>query len=405
MVITKAGKQLNRIWEGPALAVNVGDSTFTLGQGKPETTIIVHNTRIIRQLISQPSLTFGEAYVNGDLEVKGKLIHALEGFYRTEGKFGQQLLLKTLKGIGSLIPKKISVAQAKHNASHHYDVGNDFYKLWLDSTLAYTCAYYLRDDQTLEQAQRQKFDLVARKVRLEPGLRIIDLGCGWGSFLFHAAEQYGVHATGVVAAKEQGAYIQTEAKRRGLTDQVDVIIDDWRSATGTYDRVVSIGIMEHVGEQQHDEFLQLYRRLLKKDGLAFIHTIGRMLSREGNPWISKYIFPGNYIPTLSQISESAARAGFILTDVENLRQHYALTLAHWSQNFLKHRDEVVNMFDEQFARMWWLYLQGSEASFRWGKLQLWQAVLVKNEQSQWPLDREVHVGDPKNLKLAKKNQI
>lgn len=383
-------KSVQQSWAGPAITVKVQDKEFVIGQGTPQTTVTFHNSKLLKKLALSPSLTFGEGYMDGDIEIEGSIMDILQGFYLSSKALHAHPHLRHLTGFLKNRQERINKKEAIANAQHHYDIGNDFYKLWLDKTLAYTCAYFTHQDDSLEQAQRQKFELICRKIRLQEGHSLMDIGCGWGGFIFHAVEKYNVTATGVVAAKEQGEYIRREAKRRGIEDKVNVIIDDWRQATGTYDRVVSIGVMEHVGEAQYPEYFGMYKKLLKEDGIAFLHTIGRMESQTDDPWIRKYIFPGGHLPTLASLSDHAAQQRFVITDVENLWQHYAKTLAFWKENFEEHVPEITEMFDERFIRMWRLYLLGSEAGFRWGGIHLWQIVLIPSKNNSWPLNREVN---------------
>ncbi|MBI3255799.1 MAG: class I SAM-dependent methyltransferase [Candidatus Andersenbacteria bacterium] len=393
-MVNFAVKHLKSAWKGPAFTLYVDGLTEVIGQGEVKATVTIKNPSVMKGILTNPSLAIGEAYMEGDLQIEGDLLSLLEGFYSTGQALSNASILKKLKSISKMIPKKVPRDAAIQNARHHYDIGNDFYKLWLDSSMAYTCAYYANENDDLHTAQIQKFDLVCRKARLEPGQTIVDLGCGWGGLIFHAVEKFGVTATGVVAAKEQAAYIEAEAKRRGLQDEVKVQCTDWRDAIGSYDRVVSVGMLEHVGFKQYPEFYSLVNKLLKEDGIAFVHSIGRMKPHpvSADPWISKYIFPGHYVPALEHVVHYPAAAGLHIVDVENLWQHYTKTLTHWVENYEKHRAEIIKMYDAKFDRMWWLYLMGSIAAFKWGGLELYQTVMTKNKQVKWPLQREVGVG-------------
>lgn len=389
-----AMKRLQKVWQGPAITVHMNGMSETLGTGEPQATVTIKNSSVLRRAALNPSLGFGEAYMEGDVVIDGNMLALLQGFYQTGDALGNKSVIKMIQAFSKLFPRKIGQQDAIENARHHYDVGNDFYKLWLDRSLAYTCAYYANANDSLEIAQKQKFDLVCKKARLQPGQSIIDLGCGWGGLIFHAVENFGVTATGVVAAKEQAAYIEGEAARRGLQDKVKVQCTDWRDATGRYDRVVSVGMMEHVGFKQYPEFYQLINKLLKDDGIAFVHSIGRSYPHpvSADPWISKYIFPGHYVPALEHMVHYPAAAGLHIVDVENIWQHYTKTLTHWAENYAKHREQIIKMYDAKFDRMWWLYLMGSIAAFKWGSLELYQTVMTKNKQVKWPLQREVGVG-------------
>jgi cyclopropane-fatty-acyl-phospholipid synthase len=385
--------RLASVWKGPAVLVKLDDTTITLGQGTPETTVTIKNPAVLTEIAADTSLGFGEAYMRGDIVVEGDIVNLLEGFYKTGKSVHTSVSVKAGQKLAKLVTKRVSKDDAIHNARHHYDVGNDFYKLWLDRSLAYTCAYFANEDDDLETAQKQKFDLVCRKARLQPGQKVIDLGCGWGGLIFHAAEHYGVEATGVVAAKEQATYIEEEAKRRGLSDKIRVQCSDWRDATGVYDRVLSVGMLEHVGFAQYTEFFGLVNNLLNATGIAFIHSIGVMKpDTVRDSWIEKYIFPGYFVPAPEEMIHYATQAGMHVVDLENIWQHYTKTLDHWSANYDAHRAEIIDMYDEQFDRMWWLYLRASMCAFKWGGLNLWQVVMLKDKQVSWPLQREVGVG-------------
>lgn len=371
-------------WHGPALTVEIAGKEITLGQGKPKTRVVVKDSKLLAKILRSPSLAFGEGYMKGDIVIQGELEDVLAGFYKTSQKLETSWLHRIKK---LFLPAKISVKEAMANAQHHYDVGNEFYKLWLDPLLVYSCAVFLHDSDTLAKAQEQKLDLLCRKVNLQRGQKLLDIGCGWGGLLFHAAEKYGAQVTGITPAEEQAAHIRSEIQKRGLGQRVTVIAGDWRTLQGQYDRIISVGMFEHVGQAQYEEFFTVWNKLLASGGMSLLHTIGRMKEERTDPWIRKYIFPGGFLPTLAEVSDIIGNQGMIISDVENLWQHYAKTLAHWSQNFLASRDKVVAMYGEEFARMWHLYLEGSRAGFLYGSMQLWQIVILKGKSSPWPLNR------------------
>lgn len=378
-----------RQWRGPAVRVAGWGLDLILGEGAPQVELVVHRMPPVRRFWRGPSMVFGEAYMRGDVEVRGPLMDLLKGFYLTRPRVATRWYHWPIERVRG-IPRATSVHQATANAQHHYDVGNAFYELWLDPSLTYSCAYFLREEDDLATAQVQKLELLCRKARLEQEQTLLDIGCGWGSLLFYAAGHFGVRATGVTPSAEQARHIEALAAKLGVADRVRVILGDWRKVAGRFDRVVSVGMFEHVGPKQYAVFFRKWHDLLAPGGLSLLHTIGRMSPLRTDPWIGKYIFPGGYLPTLGQIADRAGAAELRIVDVENLGQHYARTLDHWSRNFHAARDRVVKMYDEAFARMWWLYLQGAEAAFRWGKLQLWQVVLAgAQEPAPWPLDREV----------------
>jgi cyclopropane-fatty-acyl-phospholipid synthase len=384
-------RRLDRYWQGPALRLVIGDESYCLGRGQPRTEITVRNRRVLGRLLVSPSLAFGEGYMRGDLDVRGSLADVVEGYARTEQVLRRHLRaarwlarLRTLQG-------RVRPARAVRNARHHYDIGNEFFARWLDPSLSYSCAYFRNDGDTLAEAQRQKLELVCRKSQLRPGQSLLDIGCGWGGLLFHAAENHGVLATGITPAREQARHIETEAARRGLRDRVRVICGDWRELSGRYDRIVSIGMFEHVGQRQYAEFFRRWQRLLAPGGISLLHTIGRMDRQGTDSWFTRYIFPGSWLPALFEVAQQAARAGLMVADVENLWQHYVKTAHAWDASFRAERADFVARHGEPFVRMWELYLQAMEGGFRAGALQLWQVVLLEGKEAPWPLDREVRL--------------
>ncbi len=346
-------------------------------------------------------MAFGEAYMRGDIEVRGSLGSLMEAVYLTNPWSHAPWHRRLFSWLGNRISKSVSPNRAVANARHHYNLGTDFFQLWLDPTLTYSCAYFLSDADALGTAQHQKLELLCRKAKLKRGQTLLDIGCGWGSLLIHAARFYGVQATGVTPADNQADYVRAIVRREGLDDRVRVVKADWRNLEGQFDRVISVGMFEHVGEKQYAEFFRRWRELLAPGGLSILHTIGRMLPDVPDQWIEKYIFPGGYLPTLGQIAEHAAKASMFVIDVENLRRHYARTLDHWIANFQRSQEKIIKLRGEEFARMWSLYLHGSRAGFRCGDLELWQTVLAKDQRHSWPLNRDANlVGAPVSGPLA-----
>jgi len=382
-------ERLQSHWQGPPIAVRVAEREYLLGSGQPASEVIIHRPALLRMLWLAPELTFGEAYMRGEIEVKGSLADLVEAYNSMQPAELSPWYARYVACVRYL-PKAMSLRRAMANARHHYNIGNDFYKLWLDPSLTYSCAYFLRDTDDLAAAQRQKLELLCRKVRLAPGQTLLDIGCGWGSLLIHAARYYGVQVTGVTPAGDQADYIEALARREGLSERIRVLRTGWRQIDGKFDRIISVGMFEHVGVKQYREFFNRWRQLLADGGLSLLHAIGRMKPGPPSPWIDKYIFPGGYLPTLTQIAHYAAEADLSVLDVENLKRHYARTLQHWLTNFQSVIDQVVVLRGEAFARMWSLYLHGSEAGFRVGDLQLWQTVLAKDHQHAWPLNRELN---------------
>lgn len=367
---------LNRIWTGvgePPVRLALWDG-FELG-GPPETSvgrIEFRTPEVLRSLWWDASLGFGEGFSSGEIVVLGDLPHVLtalmEALWRLERAQGPSWSPRDWM----VRHKGHSLAESKTSVYHHYDLGNDFYRLWLDEQLAYTCAYYEQPWYTLEQAQIAKFDHICRKLRLREGDVVAEAGCGWGAFALHMARQYGARVRAYNLSKEQIAYARQRAQREGLTDRVEFIEDDYRTITGKYDVFVSVGMLEHVGVDQYHTLGQLIDRVLSENGRGLIHTIGRNLARPLDSWTTKHIFPGAEPPSLSQMMLIFEPHGFSVLDVENLRLHYAQTLRHWLQRYEAHAGEVLRMFDEKFVRMWRFYLAASIASFESGYLQLFQ---------------------------------
>lgn len=383
--------RLKKYWQGPAVKIIAGPRNVIIGQGEVKATMKFKNPRVITKLLFSPSLAFGEAYMKGDITIEGDIMMLFRGFVQSSSILPSGI--RKIKKFLRYLP--ISVAGGVKNAQHHYDLGNDFYSLWLDKSRTYTCAYFLDDTDSLDKAQYQKNDLVCRKIRLEPGMTLLDIGCGWGGALFHAAVNYDAVVTGITPAKEQATYILQKAKELGVEDRVQVIVADYRKLSEKYkntkyDRIISIGMFEHVGRAQYAEFFALWKSMLKDDGVSLLHTVGRTQEENSgqDPWIRKYIFPGGYIPLLREIVRGAADENLLVVDVENLWQHYAKTLHLWAKNVDDHKGDIVNMFDEQFFRMWTLYLRSFEAAFLWGDTQLYQTVLL-GKNAKWPLNREV----------------
>jgi cyclopropane-fatty-acyl-phospholipid synthase len=281
-----------------------------------------------------------------------------------------------------------SLPASRENVHHHYDIGNEFYQLWLDRQMLYTCAYFPTPDATLDDAQIAKMALVSRKLRLKPGERVVEAGCGWGSLALFMARQHGVRVTAFNISREQIAYAREQAKAQGLADRVEFIEDDYRNVRGTCDAFVSVGMLEHVGLPDYATLGTVMDRVLTDDGRGLLHFIGRNKPAPLNPWIAKRIFPGAYPPTLVEVFERVLQPlGFSVLDVENIRLHYAKTLEHWRARFLRATDRVTEMFDEAFVRAWDLYLAGSEVAFITGSLQLFQVVFARGGTNAIPWTR------------------
>lgn len=359
---------------------------YQIGEGNPLFAVIFHKEIPLLALAASTSLALGEAYMNGDLEVEGDLYFALDHFMGQMGNFDvDESALK------KLLHSSTSKKNQREEVQSHYDIGNDFYKLWLDETMSYSCGYFLRDNDTLYQAQVNKVDYILKKLHLEEGMSLLDIGCGWGFLLIEAAKKYGVHGTGITLSKEQHKEFQERIHAEHLEGQLKVELADYRELPDIiktpFDRVVSVGMVEHVGRENYQLFIDCVRNVMKPGGLFLLHFISGLKEHPGDPWIKKYIFPGGVIPSLREILTCAAERNFHTIDVENLRQHYNRTLLCWVKNFHEHTDEVREMFDERFVRMWDLYLSACAATFHNGVIDLHQILFTNGINNDLPLVR------------------
>jgi cyclopropane-fatty-acyl-phospholipid synthase len=336
--------------------------------------LVLADRRALIGLIANPDLQFGECYSQGRLDVDGGFPEVLEALSRLDvgsaATWREQLAMIAPPANGRLA--------ARRNIHHHYDLGNDFYRLWLDTQLVYTCAYYPDHSASLEAAQEAKLDLVCRKLALRPGERVVETGCGWGALALHMARHYGVHVTAYNISTAQVAHARARAEREGLARQVRFVQDDYRNVTGTFDVFVSVGMLEHVGRRNFKALAGVIARTLdRRHGRGLLHFIGRDRPRPINAWTRRRIFPGSYAPTLDEAARDVLRpAGQSVLDVENLRFHYARTLREWRERFEQAEAPVRERFGEAFYRAWRLYLGASEAAFSAGWLQLFQVVFA-----------------------------
>ncbi len=336
-------------------------------------------------LLLNPSLTFGDGYSRNEITISGDLTCFCETIELAARRTPRWLDNRAWRWLHWLTPNTRSAA--KNHIHHHYDLGNEFYRLWLDETMAYTCAYFREPTLDLASAQKAKFDHVARKLRLKPGDRVVETGCGWGGMALHLAREYGVSVAAYNISHEQVVYARDCAKAAGLADRVDFLEDDWRSIEGQFDAFVSVGMLEHVGPENYRELGDVIYRSLKPGRLGLLHTIGRNVAQPVDHWTEKRIFPGSCPPSLRQMMDIFEMRDFSILDVENLRLHYARTLELWRDKFESHEVEVEKMFDANFMRMWRLYLNGSIASFRTGGLQLFQIVFAHGQNNSLPWTR------------------
>jgi cyclopropane-fatty-acyl-phospholipid synthase len=348
--------------------------------GRCVATIVFKNRRALFSWVRDPQLNFGETYMFGTVEIHGDLVALLEAVYRAFRPWRPRPWW--------LWRESNSVPSAKENVHHHYDLGNDFYRLWLDREMVYTCAYFARPDVTLEEAQIAKMDLVCRKLRLRPGERVVEAGCGWGTFALFMARRYGVRVRAFNISTEQIACARQRARAEGLDERVEFVEDDYRSMKGEYDAFVSVGMLEHVGLADYATLGDVIDRVLTGNGRGLLHFIGRNRPAPLNPWIRKRIFPGAYPPSLHEVFERVLEPNqFSVLDVENLRLHYAKTVEHWRRRFTDASDEILKMFDETFVRAWQLYLAGSQAAFMAGSMQLFQVVFARGGSNAVPWTR------------------
>jgi cyclopropane-fatty-acyl-phospholipid synthase len=334
-------------------------------------TIAIKTERAARRIGFDPQMALGEAYVDGDLEIlEGDLVTIVTALLR-EGQGGRtpwvlrvrQNLLHALRAWH----ERNTPAQARRHIAHHYDLDYEFYRLWLDAEMHYSCAFHASPDVSLEVAQQDKARRIAAKLALRPGDRVLDIGCGWGAMALHLARHHNVRVVGLSLSREQLAVAERRAAREGLSDRLSFRYEDYREHDARYERIVSIGMLEHVGAPNLADYFRVVRRNLTEDGVALIHTIGRV----GPPaptaaWMRRHIFPGGFLPSLSEVASAIERQRLFTTDVEVLRLHYAETLKEWRRRLNEQRDEIAGRFGERFRRMWEFYLATSEASFRSG---------------------------------------
>jgi cyclopropane-fatty-acyl-phospholipid synthase len=360
--------------------------------GEPQFKIRFNDDNILDLLHGDLLMSFGEAYMDGRVDVEGDLADLMSLALRS----GLISVTQTPKGFAGAAllrakDKLRSLKRKKEDIAHHYDLGNDFFRLWLDESLTYSCAYFRNASDTLEQAQTEKIEHSLRKLRLQPGETLLDIGCGWGALVMRAAAHYGTRTTGITLSEEQYAGANEAIAARGLEGTADVRLMDYETLAAEgkqFDKIVSIGMIEHVGKEHLAEFVRSAETLLKPGGLALLHLITSVKEGSVNHWVEKYIFPGGYLPTLPEIAGHLAARDFRIWDVENLAPHYRLTLDHWSNRFERARPTVLEKFDERFVRMWRLYLRVSSAAFREGAVDVHQILVSRGQPRSLPLTRE-----------------
>jgi cyclopropane-fatty-acyl-phospholipid synthase len=352
----------------------------------PEATMRLTDPGLYRKLFFNPEMHAGEAYMDGRLSFENSTLRDFLTLFSVNrlslGSYPLQKVLRKISRGLKRFQQANPVGKAQSNVAHHYDIGNDFYKLFLDRGMQYSCAYFTSDDDTLEDAQQNKLRLIASKLNLQPGQKILDIGSGWGDMALYLAKMADVDVTGVTLSKEQAALSNEKAKNLGLASRVRFQLLDYRKLDEKFDRIVSVGMFEHVGVAHYDEFFAKVNELLTDDGLMLLHSIGHM-SPPGtaSPWLRKYIFPGAYSPALSEVFPVVEQNSLWVTDLEFLRLHYAKTLAHWEARFQANRAKVAEMYDERFCRMWEFYLISAEMMFRTGSQLVFHMQLAKKRDA------------------------
>lgn len=363
-------------WDGEIEHLGTDKSKFKLIFNE-----VIHKSDIVRD----PFMAFGEGYMNKKIDIEGGVQEVIESLYNNSESF-----LNNTNEFSKL--KKIftnNIKRSKENIQHHYDIGNDFYKLWLDETMTYSCGYFRNADDSLNAAQKNKVQHILRKLNIGQGQTLLDIGCGWGELIITAAKQYGVKALGITLSSEQYEKVKERIEIEGLNDLVKVELIDYRELKNKkFDRVVSVGMVEHVGKEHLHEYFSAVSELLEEGGLSMLHCITGRNENPVNSWIDKYIFPGGYIPSLRELVSEITSKDLYLIDLESFRRHYAMTLECWARNFESAMPKIEKMKDEIFIRMWRLYLNACAAAFNCGSIDIHQFLFTKGINNELPLTRE-----------------
>ncbi len=386
---------LRRFVAAGRLTVHWPDGTASAygGGPGPEAGFALRDGADIRRITVNPALTLGEAYMDGGLTPVGCSIYEVLDVLISNLAAGQRhpfvRAAERLRQLTRRIAQFNPAARSRRNVAHHYDLNGQLYALFLDRDRQYSCAYFPRGDESLEEAQIAKKRHIAAKLRLDrPGLEVLDIGSGWGGTALTLAKDYGARVTGITLSTEQLAAARARAEAEGLSDRVRFELLDYRALHRDYDRIVSVGMFEHVGVGHYRRFFDVVHRSLRPDGVALLHAIGRTTPPSAtNPWIARYIFPGGYCPALSEVTPAIERSGLVATDIEILRLHYAETLRRWRRRFAASRDTIAGLYDERFCRMFEFYLCGSELAFRREGLMIFQIQLTRDQAAE-PLTRD-----------------
>jgi len=380
---------LNKLFKkGGFILVDANSKKYIIGSPDKlnPITIKLLKKKLHYQLLLYPDLYFGEAYANGNIKIENGTLTdflnlALMNVGRNELNFFSQLFNK-LRGSYRFLTNFNFIKKSKMNVAHHYDISDDLYDLFLDSKKQYSCAHFKDENDSLETAQNNKINHIIKKLNIKPNQKILDIGSGWGSLAIDIAKTVQCEVTGITLSKNQFNYSIKKAKELNLENQVNFKLMDYRQLNEKFDRVVSVGMFEHVGRKFYKTFFTQINKLLNDKGVALIHTIGSVNPpRDPHPWITKYIFPGGYTPSMSEVTGPIEKSGLIVTDIEVLRMHYSHTLRHWKERFLANKSKVIEMFDEKFFRMWEFYLTSCEVAFKWGDQVVYQFQLTKDYRS------------------------
>lgn len=358
--------------------------------GKGKNKIKVINKRAIEHILSDPEMGFGEAYMRGDILIIGDLEEVLLDCMSYAEK--RSLFADVVSSIWRLVLKTFNLIKGleTREVRKHYDLGNEFYSLWLDKSMTYSCAFFAEPGMSLEDAQKEKRRIIYEKLQLKEGDRLLDIGCGWGSIILESAMEYGVKSVGITLSKNQYEYVKQKIEELGLKDRVEVYLmhyEDLPKLGRTFNKVVSVGMFEHVGKGRHRKFFQVVSGVLEDGGLFLLHTIGKVHPSSQSRWIRKYIFPGGYLPSIEEVLRASKNLGFNFIDLDDWRLHYYFTLKEWKRRFLEHRDWVVKRYGEDFFRMWELYLTASAVSFLIGSNHLFQFLFSKGVLNTYPVMR------------------
>jgi len=377
---------LNRMFkEDGFILIDANSKKYIIGNPKKKEPIILklRDKKLHYKLLLYPDLFFGEGYTDGNIIIEnGSLTDFLEIAMKNIGRndinlFGQ--ILKKLRGTYRYLTNFNFAKKSKDNVAHHYDISDDLYNIFLDPKKQYSCGYFKNENDTLESAQNNKIDHLIKKLNLKPNQKVLDIGSGWGSLAIEIAQKTKCEVTGITLSENQYKYSMQKAKENNLENQVQFKLTDYRNLNEKFDRIVSVGMFEHVGRKFYNIFFEQINKLLNDDGLALLHTIGSVDGpRDPQPWITKYIFPGGYTPSLSQVVGPIEKSGLIISDIEVLRMHYSHTLRNWKERCIANKSKILQMFDEKFFRMWEFYLVSCELAFKWGDQVVFQFQLTKN---------------------------